>query len=151
MSKALVCTCEDVTARDVETAVQKGYRDIESVKRYTGFGTGMCQGKSCHAVVARMLNQCGVPGPAVRPFTSRPPSSPTPLSHWATAPLNLDAPPSGGVPKSLGLSPKVLRPKEPLPTRADVVIIGGGIMGLALAHNLALAGQTDVVVLDRSY
>ena len=35
----------------------------------------------------------------------------------------------------------------PLPTRADVVVVGGGFTGLAAARALAMAG-TDVVVLD---
>ena len=47
MSKCLLCPCEDVTLSDVRHAIDKGYRDIESIKRYTGFGTGICQGKSC--------------------------------------------------------------------------------------------------------
>jgi sarcosine oxidase subunit beta len=44
-----------------------------------------------------------------------------------------------------------LRPAAPIPERAKVVIIGGGIMGLALAYNLANRGETDVVVLESGY
>ncbi|MBK8251351.1 MAG: FAD-binding oxidoreductase [Polyangiaceae bacterium] len=37
-------------------------------------------------------------------------------------------------------------------SRADVVVIGAGIMGLAIAYNLAKThGLTNVIVLDRSY
>ena len=43
--KTLVCRCEDVTLHELEGAMARGYEDIESVKRYTGFGTGWCQGK----------------------------------------------------------------------------------------------------------
>ena len=35
--------------------------------------------------------------------------------------------------------------------RAEVVIIGAGIMGLAIAYHLARRGVTDVVVLDKGY
>jgi sarcosine oxidase, subunit beta len=35
--------------------------------------------------------------------------------------------------------------------RARVVIVGGGVMGLGLAYNLALRGITDVMVLEQSY
>jgi sarcosine oxidase, subunit beta len=35
--------------------------------------------------------------------------------------------------------------------RADVVIIGAGIMGLSIAYHLAQLGVTDVVVVDKSY
>jgi sarcosine oxidase subunit beta len=35
--------------------------------------------------------------------------------------------------------------------RADLVIIGGGVIGLSLAYHLARLGFTDVVVLEQSY
>ncbi|MDF1562262.1 MAG: FAD-binding oxidoreductase [Deltaproteobacteria bacterium] len=38
-----------------------------------------------------------------------------------------------------------------LPERAEIVIVGGGVMGLGLAYNLARRGLTDVVVLEQSY
>jgi heterotetrameric sarcosine oxidase gamma subunit len=37
----------------------------------------------------------------------------------------------------------------PLPDRARVVIIGGGVIGCSVAYNLAHAGWTDVIVLER--
>ena len=49
--KVLVCRCEDVTLHELEHAISLGHRDIESLKRYTGFGTGVCQGKSCPRAV----------------------------------------------------------------------------------------------------
>lgn len=152
MSKALVCPCEDVTVDDVRHAIKKGYRDIESVKRYTGFGTGICQGKSCLTAVAQVLAQEGKARPtAILPFTPRTPLYPTELSLLATAPVDEARPPVGGVPASLGYSFHALRPEAQVQPRAKVVIIGGGIMGLALAHNLALRGEKDVVVLEKGY
>ena len=35
--------------------------------------------------------------------------------------------------------------------RADLVIVGGGVIGLSLAYNLARLGLTDVVVLEQGY
>jgi sarcosine oxidase subunit beta len=152
VSKALVCPCEDVTVEDVRHAVKKGYRDIESVKRYTGFGTGICQGKSCLTAVAQVLAQEAKGSPStILPFTPRPPLYPTEMSLLATAPVDESRPPVGGVPASLGYSFHALRPEAPVQPRARVVIIGGGIMGLALAHNLALRGERDVVVLEKGY
>ena len=40
-------------------------------------------------------------------------------------------------------------PDTDLPARARIVIIGGGIAGLSTAYHLAVAGCTDVVVLER--
>jgi sarcosine oxidase subunit beta len=53
--KIILCRCEDVTTRDVERAVATGFSDLEEVKRYTGFGTGPCQGKECLRAVALHL------------------------------------------------------------------------------------------------
>ncbi|MEA3201727.1 MAG: hypothetical protein QOE90_3155 [Thermoplasmata archaeon] len=39
----------------------------------------------------------------------------------------------------------------PLRERYQVVIVGGGVNGLGLARHLALAGVTDVLVLEKSY
>jgi bacterioferritin-associated ferredoxin len=55
MAKTIVCRCEDVTLNDLEKAFGQGFRDLESLKRYTGFATGFCQGKSCTAHAARYL------------------------------------------------------------------------------------------------
>lgn len=152
MSKSLVCSCEDVTVEDVNAAVAKGYFDVESAKRYTGFGTGICQGKSCLAAVAQLLARTGkIKESGILPFTPRPPFYPTELSVLGTAPVDEAMPPVGGTPVALSLSHHALRPEAPVRERAKVVIIGGGIMGLALAHNLAVRGETDVVVLEKSY
>jgi glycine cleavage system aminomethyltransferase T/glycine/D-amino acid oxidase-like deaminating enzyme len=43
----------------------------------------------------------------------------------------------------------MVRPRE-LPDRARVVIIGGGVGGAAIAHQLAALGERDVVLLDRN-
>jgi sarcosine oxidase subunit beta len=85
--KTILCRCEDVTLADLEHAVAKGYRDIEEVKRYTGFGTGPCQGKECLALVGCALAAAtGTPAAQVPPFTARPPLTPTPLKLFVRDP-----------------------------------------------------------------
>ena len=79
--KHLVCRCEDVTLEELEHAVSLGHDDIESLKRYTGFGTGWCQGKGCLAVCARHLARLGGnPGQGITP---RPPYHPVALVDLA--------------------------------------------------------------------
>lgn len=152
MGKSLVCTCEDVTVDDVQAALEKGYHDIESIKRYTGFGTGFCQGKSCQAAVARLLARKRSASPGqLSPFTPRPPLFPTPLKLFAAGEIDPGAAPGEGVPPDLELSRAGLPGSDAVPQRADIVIIGGGILGLSLAYNLAKRGATDVVVLEQSY
>ena len=43
----------------------------------------------------------------------------------------------------------MVRPRE-LPSRARVVIVGGGVGGASIAHHLAKLGERDVVLLDRN-
>ncbi len=81
--KIIVCRCEDVTLAEVQHAIELSYASVEEVKRLTGLGTGPCQGRECQAHVARLLERSGVDPSALRPFTARPPFSPTPLRLFA--------------------------------------------------------------------
>ncbi len=81
MTKTLVCRCEDVTLHDLLAAIERGHTDIESLKRYTGFGTGWCQGKGCVALCANLLVSRG--GTASLPITPRPPVHPLALGDLA--------------------------------------------------------------------
>lgn len=53
--KRIVCRCIDVTFEEVANAIARGRRDVESLKRKTGIGTGPCQGKACVLHVLEML------------------------------------------------------------------------------------------------
>lgn len=81
-AKIIVCRCEDVTLHELEEALERGLRDIESVKRQTGFGTGWCQGKQCLPLCARLIVERGGIAPEA-PITPRPPFHPLPLAHLA--------------------------------------------------------------------
>ncbi len=47
--------------------------------------------------------------------------------------------------------PAAIDATGPVPARAEIVIVGGGVMGLAIAYYLARRGLEDVVVLERGY
>jgi len=82
--KVIICRCEDVTLADVQRAVAAGFADIEEVKRYTGFGTGPCQGKECLREVALAIAAAAGREPAaIQPFTTRPPLVPAELALFA--------------------------------------------------------------------
>lgn len=80
--KIVACRCEDVTVHEIEDAVRAGHRDLESLKRFTGFGTGWCQGKQCVALCARLLVEKGGDAPDA-PITPRPPFHPISIAHLA--------------------------------------------------------------------
>ncbi len=70
-----------MTLHELEHAIELGHRDIESLKRYTGFGTGVCQGKSCLTACARVLVAHG--GDPAQGITPRPPYHPATLAKLA--------------------------------------------------------------------
>ena len=82
--KWVVCPCEDVLLEEVEAAVRGGYRGIEVVKRYSGLGTGLCQGRYClpDALLYLAILE-GRTAPEVGYITQRPPVVPTPLGAFA--------------------------------------------------------------------
>lgn len=151
--KVILCRCEDVTAADVQHAVDTGFASLEEVKRYTGFGTGPCQGKDCLRLVATHLAKCtGRSCESLLPFTSRPPLAPVPLAALAHGPRHAEKQESLGLSTALNIAPAVNVSLSNAPkTECDIAIVGGGIMGLALAYELALQGITNVVVLEASH
>jgi bacterioferritin-associated ferredoxin len=61
--KKIVCRCVDVTEYELEKSIKQGRRDIESLKRVKGVGTGPCQGKSCMSHVVGMLARANKKSP----------------------------------------------------------------------------------------
>ena len=59
MAKTIVCHCEDISLDDLYSALEQGYSEIESIKRFTGIGTGKCQGKCCLIQTLRALDADG--------------------------------------------------------------------------------------------
>ncbi len=81
----VACPCEDVLLEEVEAAHRAGYRGIEVIKRYTGLGTGLCQGRYCLPDTLLLLARLEArPPPEVGYITQRPPVVPTPLGAFAT-------------------------------------------------------------------
>jgi len=80
----IACPCEDVLLGEIEAATRRGYRGIEVVKRYTGMGTGLCQGRYCLPDALLLLSIAeGRPPPEVGYTTQRPPVHPTPMAALA--------------------------------------------------------------------
>ncbi len=80
----VACPCEDVLLGEIEEAHRAGYRGIEVVKRYTGVGTGLCQGRYCLPDTLLLLARLEQRSPPeVGYITQRPPVHPTPLAALA--------------------------------------------------------------------
>jgi hypothetical protein len=67
--KQFVCRCEDVTLHELLGGIERGHRDIESLKRYTG--------STCARILAE---HGGDPGQGITP---RPPYHPVSLAELA--------------------------------------------------------------------
>jgi len=84
--RAFICRCEDVVLEEIDHAIELGLTTIEELKRYTGLGTGPCQGKECLAVLAAHLLQAGhITADDVQPFTARPPAEAVTFGALASA------------------------------------------------------------------
>ena len=82
--RTFLCRCEDVTLAELEHAIAAGMTTLEELKRYTGFGTGPCQGTECQAAITALLCQRDLADPeTVQPFTVRPPTEPVTLATLA--------------------------------------------------------------------
>ncbi|MEE2885409.1 MAG: FAD-dependent oxidoreductase [Chloroflexota bacterium] len=82
--KSFVCLCEDISASDIRMAIEEGFEDIQTLKRYSTVTMGPCQGKMCHSMLASLSsNITGKTVDAVGSTTSRPPVQPIPLSALA--------------------------------------------------------------------
>ena len=51
-ARAYVCFCEDVSAHDIEQAINEGFADVQTLKRYSTVTMGPCQGKMCGRALA---------------------------------------------------------------------------------------------------
>jgi sarcosine oxidase, subunit alpha len=80
----IACPCEDVLLEEIEETTRAGYRGIEVAKRYSGLGTGLCQGRYCLPDALLLLSIAeGRPPADVGYITQRPPVHPTPIAALA--------------------------------------------------------------------
>ncbi|MCW1841602.1 FAD-dependent oxidoreductase [Prosthecomicrobium hirschii] len=143
----VICRCEGVRAGAIRQAIAGGGADIGTVKRLTRTGMGRCQGRNCAATAARLVAAAGGAAPEPRAlFAPRPPVVPVPL-----AALAFEKPEWGGhrraVPPPAHPRPDRHRPRWAM-RETDVLVVGAGVVGAAVARELALAGL-GVVVVDR--
>ena len=86
-SKIIVCKCENVTLKDVIDAIEKGYTDLESLKRYLRIGMGPCQGLYCLPIVAReLMKRTGKSFEEIFMPVNRPPINPVPMKYFLKKP-----------------------------------------------------------------
>ncbi len=140
---AALCRCEGVGVGAVRSAIAAGARDVGAVKRATRLGMGRCQGRNCAAAAARLLAEAGLPQPPGRLMAPQSPARPVPAAALAR-----EKPEWAGHRRAEPLARPAEDPGPPPPPRADIAIVGGGVMGLAAALRAADMGL-HVVLLER--
>ena len=79
-----ICRCEEVSLSEICDAIEEGATTIDSVKRQTRAGMGLCQGRTCQPLVARLINrETGLNYNGLEPFFTRQPFRPLQLEELA--------------------------------------------------------------------
>ncbi len=141
--ETIVCRCEEVTAGRLRAEIAGGLVSLAALKKATRAGMGPCQGRFCAATIMRLCplgagaEDFAAPQAPLRPVPAAPlmrqaPEFVAPLLDNPAPPVRLHA----------------LPPVAQEARQADVVVIGGGVVGLSTAYFLAKGGA-DVLVLDR--
>lgn len=74
---SIICRCQEVTRAQIEQAINEGAATGEGVKKRTQAGMGLCQGKTCQRLVARIIaEKTGTSLADIIPPTFRPPVRP---------------------------------------------------------------------------
>ena len=82
--KQFVCVCEDVIEKDLADSVAEGFDEVETLKRYSTFSMGPCQGRMCATSSLRICAKyAGGDLAAAHTTTARPPIKPVPLGILA--------------------------------------------------------------------
>lgn len=84
MEDIIICRCQEVTKAEIEKAIEDGATTIDGVKRRTRAGMGLCQGKTCQRLVAKIISEkTGKPMSEILPPTFRAPVRPIKIQFVA--------------------------------------------------------------------
>lgn len=73
----VICRCEELKESDIVDAIRKGAVDVDGVKRTLRAGMGLCQGKTCGPLIARIIaRETEKPLSQLPPVKARPPVRP---------------------------------------------------------------------------
>ena len=159
MPRKFVCICEDVTEKDVRQAIDEGFADVQSLKRYSTVSMGPCQGKMCHKSYTKVISQAtGRSLDAVGATTSRPPFRPTPLGAIAgpghmpfrMTPIHYAHVRAGGKIAEVGEWKRPHSYRDPV-EEIEAVRNRVGIIDVSTLGKLDVVGKDAPALLDRIY
>lgn len=84
MEDFIICRCEEIYRSEIIKAIQAGARTANEVKRFTGAGMGLCQGRTCRKQIEAIIAQeTGTAPEQIEPASYRMPVRPVTISHAA--------------------------------------------------------------------
>lgn len=92
----IVCRCEDATLAELAGALERDPLNVTQVKHRTRAGMGMCAGRTCRPLLARVLPEAE----HAVPFTHRLPARPLTAAEIARTPLPEDDPSPAAAPET---------------------------------------------------
>ena len=79
----IICRCQEVTRQEILQAIADGAVTVDGVKKRTRAGMGLCQGKTCERLIARIVaEQTGKPLAEILPPTFRAPVRPVAITSF---------------------------------------------------------------------
>jgi NAD(P)H-nitrite reductase large subunit len=84
----IICRCEEVTLGEILDAIDQGCRTVDEVKRMTRAGMGICQGRTCGPLVAKIISErTGIPIGQIKLMKPQFPIRPIKLNVIARSPI----------------------------------------------------------------
>ena len=87
----IICRCNEVSIKEIRETIKNGARTVRDVKRRTRAGMGLCQGRTCGKMVARIIvNELKIPIEEVEMDTQRIPVRPVKIKNFSSKEENDD-------------------------------------------------------------
>ncbi len=84
--EVIICRCEEVTKGEILKAIEQGAKTITGIKIRTRAGMGLCQGRTCGRLIARLLaERTAQVLEEIPPATVRPPVRATKMENLVTS------------------------------------------------------------------
>jgi len=79
-----ICRCEEITLKEIQLWIDRGYDTFNELKRILRVGMGPCQSRGCHQLILREISKkTGKPISEVEGMRSRQPVKPIPIKILA--------------------------------------------------------------------
>ena len=86
----IICRCEEITEQEIREAIREfDLKTVDDVKRLTRAGMGLCQGRTCAHLTAKILSEVtNIKLSELYPPSNRPPTRPIEIESLARAEEN---------------------------------------------------------------